>query len=237
MTGFLPLTIENGLRVDLPDDAACPAQIRGWNEGEAELPDGATHYGLITRGEAILTEAGGEWRLRAGMFFVLPGAGRIGGNGGTGLIISCLGYTGLWQIGGPPEARGRLRYIDGCSDTLLVCPPLVGEPCLNFLHIPPGADQTAHTHPSFRAGVILRGSGFCQTPGGQFALASGLGWFIPANAEHSFHTEGDSLDVIAFHPDSDFGPSHDDHPMTNRTIVDGVPASELDAIRTTQITR
>lgn len=233
MTDFMPLAIGNSLCLELGTDAA---QIRGWDNGEMALPNEATHYGIVTQGEATLAEAGREWRLRMGMFFVLPGAGRVGGPGSAGLVISQCGYEGLWQIGGPPEARGRLRYIDGCSDTLLVCPPLVGEPCLNFLHIPPDTDQTAHTHPSFRAGVILRGSGFCRTPGGQFVLSAGLGWFIQPHAEHSFHTEGDALDVIAFHPDSDFGPSHDDHPMTNRTIVNGVPASEIDAIRTTQIT-
>jgi hypothetical protein len=25
--------------------------------------------------------------------------------------------------------------------------------------------------------------------------------------------------VIAYHPDSDFGPTHENHPMVNRTIV------------------
>ncbi|HEY6557898.1 MAG TPA: RCC1 domain-containing protein [Polyangiaceae bacterium] len=31
-------------------------------------------------------------------------------------------------IGGPIEARGRLRYIDGCSNTFVVCPPRLGKP-------------------------------------------------------------------------------------------------------------
>ena len=38
--------------------------------------------------------------------------------------------------------------------------------------------------------------------------------------------------MIAFHPDSDFGPAPEDHPMINRTMVDGVSASRLDDIRT-----
>ena len=51
---------------------------------------------------------------------------------------------------------------------------------------------------------------------------------------HAFETpEGSELDVVAFHPDSDFGPAPKDHPMVNRTIVDGVSASQLDGIRTT----
>jgi len=108
MTDFRSLTIENGLGLDLSDDAY-PAQIRGWNGETVSLSGEATHYGLVTRGEAALTDPSGEWRLRAGMFFVLPGAGRVGGPDSAGLVISRLGYTGLWQIGGPPETRGRLR--------------------------------------------------------------------------------------------------------------------------------
>ena len=38
--------------------------------------------------------------------------------------------------------------------------------------------------------------------------------------------------VIAYHPDSDFGPTHEVHPMINRTIVDGVSARLIEKIRT-----
>jgi ABC-type amino acid transport substrate-binding protein len=40
------------------------------------------------------------------------------------------------------------------------------------------------------------------------------------------------MDIVAFHPDSDFGPEHDDHPMINRTIVEGVSAKYIENIRT-----
>jgi quercetin dioxygenase-like cupin family protein len=151
------------------------------------------------------------------------------------MVISRLGYRGLFSLGGPVEAAGRLRYIDGCSDTLLVCPPVLGEPCLNHLHMPPGTDQTAHTHPSERIGVIVRGTGECRTPGGTFALRPGMGWRIPTGTLHSFFTRGEALDVLAWHPDSDFGPTHDHHPMVNRTMVDGVSASVIDEIRTAEV--
>ena len=29
------------------------------------------------------------------------------------------------------------------------------------------------------------------------------------------------MDVIAYHPDSDWGPTHREHPMLNRTLVKG----------------
>jgi quercetin dioxygenase-like cupin family protein len=231
MSDFVPLAIDHGLLVDLAGDAH-PARVYGWRDGSLALEAGATHYGMAVEGDCVLETDAGRFVLRAGMFFVVPGAGRV--EGGAGMAISRLGYLGLFQVGGPVEATGRLRYIDGCSDTLLVCPPVLGEPCLNHLHMPPGTDQTAHTHPSERIGVIVRGTGECRTPGGTFALRPGMGWRIPTGCLHSFFTREEPLDVLAWHPDSDFGPTHDHHPMVNRTFVDGVPAAGIDEIRTTE---
>lgn len=215
---FLPLPIETGLLADLSGDAY-PTLVYGWNAAALPLPANATHFGMVTEGEALLQDGYGTFPLQAGMFFVLPSEGRI--EGGRGLIISRLDYRGLRQIGGPLESQGRLRYIDGCTDTLLVCPPRLGEPCLNHLHLPPHTDQTAHTHPSERIGVILRGAGECRTPGGIHTLQPGMGWRIPTSSLHSFLTTEDSLDVIAWHPDSDFGPTDENHPMVNRTVIAG----------------
>lgn len=210
---FTPLAIRSGLLLDLGD-----IQVWGWMEKPLTLPPGATAFGMVTTGQTQLRDA--ETRvfdLSAGMFFVLPDGGVA--RGGSGLVIAWAGYQGLRQIGGPLEATGRLRYIDGCSDTLLVCPPRLGDPCLNHLHIPPRTDQTPHTHPSMRIGVILRGTGECRTPDGSYPLEPGMGWYIPTGCLHSFFTQDEALDVIAWHPDSDFGPRDDDHPMINRTQI------------------
>ena len=210
---FTPLAIRSGLLLDLGD-----IQIWGWMEEPVALPSSATAFGMITAGQTQLRDAAtGSFGLNAGMFFVLPDGGMA--HGGSGLAIALAGYRGLRQIGGPLETMGRLRYIDGCSDTLLVCPPRLGDPCLNHLHIPPHTDQTPHTHPSVRIGVILRGTGECRTPAGVYSLQPGMGWYIPAGCFHSFFTRDESLDVIAWHPDSDFGPRDDDHPMINRTQI------------------
>jgi quercetin dioxygenase-like cupin family protein len=215
---FLPLSVDTGLLLDLSEDAF-RTLVSGWHGGALELRPGATHYGMVTEGAARLRAGEDEFRLREGMFFVVPGECEVDGREGRGLVISRLDNAGLFQIGGPVEARGRLRYIDGCTDTLLVCPPRLGEPCLNHLHIPPGTSQSAHTHPSERIGVILRGRGECRTPEGVWPLTPGMGWRIPTGSLHSFYTTDESLDVIAWHPDSDFGPSDEDHPMLNRTIL------------------
>ena len=39
--------------------------------------------------------------------------------------------------------------------------------------------------------------------------------------------------ILAFHPDSDFGPDHQFHPMVNKTMVNGVSANQLPEIQTT----
>ena len=144
------------------------------------------------------------------------------------------------MIGGPIEQKGRLLYIDGCSDSLLIPPVIKGDPCLNYLHFPAQISQTRHTHPSMRVGVVARGGGRCVVPSNEdgtgiditIPLTPGNIFVIPTDGHHSFFTDDSEMDVIAYHPDSDTGPTHNDHPMINRTIVDGVSAAYLDEIRT-----
>lgn len=70
--------------------------------------------------------------------------------------------------------------------------------------------------------VGFRGLGWCMTPSGRYALSPGRIFHIPRDGRHRFATEnGASMDVIAYHPDSDFGPTHEEHPMVNRTWVGG----------------
>jgi mannose-6-phosphate isomerase-like protein (cupin superfamily) len=214
---FVPIKIETDILAKLQDPYA--SAVCGWNRSGFHLTGSTTTFGVVTEGEAVLEMGKRKIPLSAGMFFVLNCEAVIGGANGCGLLICSHGYRGLFQVGGPVEQRGRLLYIDGCSDTLLVCPPRLGEPCLNHLHIPPHTRQTEHTHPSERVGVILRGRGECRTPEGTYPLEPGMGWRIPTGCLHSFHTQAESLDVIAWHPDSDFGPTDENHPMINRTII------------------
>lgn len=213
MPAFTPLVIDHGLLLTV--DAVT---VWGWAGQRLDLPAGTTCYGMVTMGAAVLESAAGRrFELDRGMYFAVNDGGSV--SSGQGLIIALTGYRGLWHIGGPLEPTGRLRYIDGCSDTLLISPPRLGDPCLNHLHIPPQTDQTPHTHPSARLGVILNGSGECRTPSGVYPLHPGMGWFIPTGYLHSFFTRDEALDVVAWHPDSDFGPRDDDHPMINRTVI------------------
>ena len=204
-----------------------PFRLRSWDATAAPLDAKATHFGFALEATELVLEGGATYSVRRGMYFEVPGAGRL--EGGRGILISQPEYRGLFQLGGPIEKRGRLLYIDGCSDTLLISPVVRGEACLNLLYLPPSTRQTTHTHPSFRAGVIVAGKGTCRTGAGDTALTPGDVFAIDAEGLHSFHTDLEPLVVIAFHPDSDFGPWHDDHPMVNRTMIDGHSAASLSA--------
>lgn len=215
--------LAHGLLADFSKGAQ-PSLIHGWTHQPLRLRgeddprlSRATHFGFALSGGRLRCESG-YFPLAADMYFAA--VGDVSLEGGSGLIASRLEHRGFFQLGGPFEARGRLRYIDGCSDSLLIAPVEFGAACLNLLHVPPGTNQTRHTHPSLRAGLIVRGEGVCRTPQQETPLTSGTVFLLPAAAPHSFHTTSGELTIVAFHPDSDSGPTDDDHPMLNRTIID-----------------
>jgi len=180
----------------------------------------STYFGFVTEGKLTLRYAGNDYKLTAGMYFSSPLTLDLSSDEkGQAVIMSRLNYHGFFQVGGAVEEKGRLTYIDGCTDSLLISPVMMGDPCLNLLHIPKGTKQSQHTHPSLRLGVIISGNGTCVTPTQNFPLTSGTVFYIPQDGKHSFHTENDDLRVIAYHPDSDFGPTHQNHPMVNKTIL------------------
>jgi hypothetical protein len=163
------------------------------------------------------------------------------------IIIERVGEIAPFLVGGPIENEGRLKYIDGCTDSLLLPPTKYGMSCLNHLHFPSNINQTPHTHPSVRVGIVAKGHGECVTPFGNIPLvpgqlflilpedgesSEGLDGHIHKNGTHCFRTFDEEMDVIAFHPDSDFGPKDEEHPMINMTIVDGTSAKFIDSIKT-----
>ena len=215
-SAFLSYRLGDGMLEDLSKDEF-PTRLSSWDSSALTLGETGTHFGFVYSGAAELSCASGAFVLSPGMYFSAPGAMRI--CGGSGIVITRLGYRGLFQLGGPVEDRGRLRYIDGCTDSLLISPVMRGDPCLNLLHFPRHTRQTAHTHPSIRVGLVIRGAGECVTPAEHVALEPGRAFVIRAGCLHSFHTQDSELLVAAYHPDSDFGPTHENHPMINRTIV------------------
>lgn len=208
MSGFTVVALDGGAAREAEGQS-----VWTW-AGARRALTGGTVFGCVDRLTTVELD-GDRFDLRPGSWFVAPEGAVV--SGGRGLAIITPGYRGLRQLGGPLEAMGRLRYIDGCTDTLLVSPPRLGDPCLNHLHIPADTRQSTHTHPSVRVGIIARGRGDCLTDAGRHPLEAGLGWIIGTGTRHAFHTTDASLDVMAWHPDTDVGPTDENHPMLNRT--------------------
>lgn len=221
---FLCRVLAPGRLEDLTEDGS-PTSVDAWDGAALIRSETATHFGFVHEGSAVLRCSAGTFALQAGMYFAVPGSLSVAE--GRGLLISQTGHHGFFHLGGPIEGRGRLRYLDGCTDSLLIPPVLRGDPCLNLLHLPPHTRQTPHTHPSVRIGLIVRGTGHCLLPGRRVPLAAGQVFVIGAGGLHCFHTDASELVAVAYHPDSDFGPTHADHPMLNRTVVaDGAGLKE-----------
>ncbi|NPV78173.1 MAG: cupin domain-containing protein [Anaerolineae bacterium] len=206
-------------------------QLVHWDKHDTLNLPPKSRFGFVLAGDAVAQFNNGvTCTLPEHSYFSCNEAATI--VGGTGFLIELQDYSPLHSIGGPVEKWGRLKYIDGCTDTLLLPPSRLGEPCLNALYFPAGITQTLHTHPSVRIGAVIEGSGMCHTPSGNFALRPGMLFVIPPNALHGFVTSKFPMTVVAYHPDSDSGPRDDDHPMINRTIVNGTSAKHIEAIRT-----
>jgi hypothetical protein len=162
----------------------------------------------------------------------LPGKGTVGGDSSSGIVITHLNYQGMFNLGGPIESKGRFAYIDGGTSSLLIPPIMLGDPCLNAMYFPPQTHQTSHTHPSDRIGMVVSGMGELETPQTRIIVKSSTIFQIPANQLHQFRTGEHQLTLVVFHPDSDTGCTHQNHPMLQQTVVNGVSAAELPQIQT-----
>jgi hypothetical protein len=100
----------------------------------ADLPLAASRSSGFTKRPRDAATGKSRLQLTAGMYFAVPGAGACLGRQSSATTIA----VSFFQIGGPIEETGRLRYIDGRTDSLLIPPVLRGDACLNLLHIPPG---------------------------------------------------------------------------------------------------
>ncbi|HEX8556691.1 MAG TPA: hypothetical protein VF668_01240 [Pyrinomonadaceae bacterium] len=213
-----------------------PSRLEVVGSTKRHLDTTRTTFGYVLEGNPTLVVGGlDRFQLSEGFYFSVPGEYTLEAAGCVVVVIERYGFRGLLNVG-RIEDKGRLSYIDGCSDTLLVSPPRQGDPCLNYLHFPPGIDQTQHTHPSIRFGVVARGAGVAyqakgpQGDGWEEALTAGKVFLLEEQELHSFRTtrlpegvESPRMDIIAFHPDTDWGPTDQLHPMLNRTYIGTTP--------------
>jgi len=190
--------------------------------------DHCTMFGVVTAGKFEITSqmsqninARQTYQIKAGNFMsIKTGFKAIPLEPGSQMFaIIRYGYIGL-EIIGEIEDKGRLAYIDGCTDTLLVSPPRKGDACLNLLHFPTNITQTQHLHPSIGMGVVLYGQGVAwQDNNWEHPLIKGAMFCLDEGETHSFKTTTKEMNIIAYHPDSDFGPTDENHPMLNKTLI------------------
>jgi hypothetical protein len=193
-------------------------------------------FGYLNKGFMKLLYNNIELTIEEGFYFSIPTGFKI-------IEISNQYQFGLWVQkdykasiqSGYVENDGRLNYIDGCKDSMLIQPIKKGNPCLNALYMPKGVNQTEHIHPSLRSGFIINGGAKCEQEKEVYNLVDGQMFILGKDVKHKFRTDFSDfikLKLVAFHPDSDFGAEDENHPMINRTIVEGVSASNIDEIRT-----
>ena len=134
-------------------------------------------------------------------------------------VVFRLGFLGHDLIGTQDVTKqGKLSYIDGCSDSLMVYPPRLGDPTLNYLFFPTKTNQSFHTHPSIRIGCVIDGEGISHAEY-VVPLTTGTFFCLEEHELHRFVTKDKSMRVIAYHPDGDWGPTDENHTMLNRTYV------------------
>ena len=233
--GLIVSMVANGLITEHTGEFGTTQLYGAMHAYEIELPLSFTHFGIVSEGEVVVTIDGRKRTFFGGDYFSCKGRVKVE-SAGICFIVSTNSYKGVNVFGGPVENLGRLKYIDGCSDSLLIPPVIKGNPCLNHLHFPKNITQTPHTNPSIRVGLVYKGNGECLLDNGEVVLLSkGSVFLLAEEVIHSFNTSSETMDIIVFHPDSDFGPEDNEHPMINRTIVDGISAKNKEAIRTTTI--
>lgn len=182
---------------------------------ESLLIDSGTIFGIVISGVALVNER----IVLAGEFFTTVNQSSIKSFGNT-VCFHRNNWVGKQIIGGAINPYvGDVRYINGCTDSLLVCPPKLGDPCLNALYFPPYTEQTFHTHPSIRLGCVMFGNGTACLDKEELELETGSVFSIKKEEIHRFKTNKQRMLVIAYHPDSDWGPTDEKHPMINKTIL------------------
>lgn len=182
-----------------------------------------TIYGVVLGGNRRIRSRSFSAELSHGGFFSCISHVELEGDG-TVVIFERLGFLGI-SIAGVCEEQGRVAYIDGCSSSILVMPPRCGDSVLNLLHFPIGVMQTEHLHPTIRFGVVLSGNGIAYgancsgSEKWEKKLSPGTVFYLPAMERHAFHTlnQDTPLNIVSFHPESDWGPTDESHPMLSRT--------------------
>lgn len=206
------------------------ALISNKEDGLFGYLDVTANHGMRITGDGFVMD------VNPGQWFQCPGDVRMSiPPNGRVMVVQRVGFNAMIAQG-TVEKHGRLKYINGCHDTILCGPIKADYPVINSLHMPNGINQTMHTHPSTRMGFVIDGGADAETPIATHPLRVGTIFFLPTNGRHKFRTDMDAVTtmrLMAFHPDSGgIGPKDENHIMLNRTVVDGKGANQHPDIQT-----
>lgn len=218
---------EHGQHLDATD-GMYPCEAYWWTQSGAVGQKTASVYGYCLSGGFKVQNGLDSFSLTEGNFFSMSGMVQFSPTDANSELWTVVRYGfKVPQQLGRVESNGRLSYIDGCSDSVLVSMPRYGDPVLNYLHFPEDIYQTQHTHPSVRLGIVISGTGEAfrdeteiSSSSWREPLTKGCMFMLEEQELHSFCTENSHMDIIAFHPDSDTGPTDENHSMINRTYID-----------------
>lgn len=180
----------------------------------------ATMFGF-SFGNSTLLIGKREYNIKSNQYFSIPVRNEDVTIDPTDDLFAVfrLGFIGHDLVGTQDVTKqGKLSYIDGCSDSLMVYPPRLGDPTLNYLFFPTNINQSFHTHPSLRIGCVINGEGISDTDH-EVSLTTGTFFCLEEHELHRFKTKDKSMRVIAYHPDGDWGPTDENHTMLNRTYI------------------
>ncbi|MFK7924311.1 MAG: cupin domain-containing protein [Bacteroidia bacterium] len=117
-----------------------------------------------------------------------------------------------------------LPYVNGCSTKQLFPPLRLGDPTLQYLHIPPfSKEQEHHIHSTVRVVLILKGEGISVVGLAdkefRHKLEPGVVCIFDPMSPHHFETPSDEpLVCLPLHIYSSVGGMEKNHPMFNGTI-------------------
>ena len=165
------------------------------------IPDDGSIYGYVASGTLTV----GDMVIPQGHAFALPqNYDKVTrSEDATVWVIARHGYRAQVVVT-KPENKGRLSYIDGCSDTLLVYPTRRGDGSLSLLYFPPNIDQSWHTHPSIRLGYVASGAGTAHWRDPQTGknmtkpLKAGDSFLLDEHCSHRFCTAGKEMLILLY---------------------------------------
>jgi hypothetical protein len=118
-----------------------------------------------------------------------------------------------------------LPYVNGCSTRQLIYPQRIGDPTLQFLHIPAySKEQAHHIHSTVRVVYIWKGLGdsIVGMEGKSMTtmLKPGMVCILEPMCPHHFETpHGQCIEVVPLHVFSSAGAMETQHPMFNGTYL------------------